>query len=130
VQRHARARLIAVDQARIRCKCIEAGAFGGLPGKLAKAIRHRRPGPAAFGIAGTVAVAEAIGDPAQAAAIGHRYRHPVTARRHHVAKWRLVGDILQGNDQLSFDRASEAAQQHGAVGDVFPRGTGLGKALK
>ena len=89
MQRHARARLIAVDQAGIRREAGKAR----LRRRLLRQARETTPASPAtacrYGIVGVVAIAAAVGDPAASAAIGHRHRHLMAARRHHVAERRL-----------------------------------------
>ena len=92
MQRHAGAGLVAVDQARIRRKAVKPRLGRRLCGQRAKRCRHGRPRCAGFRIDAVVAIAAAVGDPAGAAAIGHRHRHRMAARRHHVAKRRLRHD--------------------------------------
>src|SRR5947208_4139854 len=60
VQGHARTRLIAVDQAGVRCKTVKAALVGCPPRQFAKAVRHRRPGFAALGIDAVIAIAAAV----------------------------------------------------------------------
>jgi hypothetical protein len=92
MQGHAGAGLVAVDQARIGRESSEAGMQGRLPGQIEERRRHRRPRLSSFGIVGVIAIAGAIGDPADLAAICHCHRHLMTARRHHMAKRRLLDD--------------------------------------
>src|SRR5258705_13808551 len=62
MQGHARAGLIAVDQAGIRSEPAKARMTSRQLGELAKRSRHRRPWLSRFGIVGVITIAAAIGD--------------------------------------------------------------------
>ena len=74
MQREPRARLVAVDEARIGREIGEPGLVGGGHCDAPERRRHGRPGPSAQRIKRIVAVAAAIRDPAARAAIRHRDR--------------------------------------------------------
>jgi hypothetical protein len=101
-----------------------------LLGEFAKRSRHHRPWLSRFRIAGIITIAAAIGDPAKIAAICHRHRHLMTARRHHVAKRRLHHDIAQVSDQIGFDRPRKSMQQNGTLSHRLLRGAHIGNAFK
>jgi hypothetical protein len=102
----------------------------GLVSQLAKHRRHRRPRRSGIGIVYIVAIAGAVGDPADPAAICHRHRHLMAARRHHVAKRCRSRDDAQRRDHIGFDRQCESTQQDGALRDRFLRGPQVGSTFK
>src|SRR3954462_7541986 len=117
MQRHPRAWLIAIDEARVRQEGFKAGAVGRLFRKLAKRSRHGRPGLSRFRIAAIVTIARAIGHPANAAAVRHGHRHLMAARSEHLPKRRLFEYRPDRRDQITFKWHGEAVQKHGAVSD-------------
>jgi hypothetical protein len=82
-------------------------------GQVFENLRHRWPGTVGVWISSGVSVAGLVGNPAGGAAVGHRYRHAVAARRQHVTKRRLVDYAPQLGDQLPIDGTGVRAQQHG-----------------
>ena len=90
-------------------------------GEFKEAIRHRWPRLTTLGIDAVVSIAGAVRDPAGGAAIGHRHRHHVAARRGHVPERRLVDDRLQRAQDISLEREGIAVQKHGAVGHDFAK---------
>jgi hypothetical protein len=121
MQGHPRAGLVAIDQAGVRRKAIEAALARRPQRQLAKRRRHRRPGFPGIGVDAIVAIAAAIGDPAGVAAIGHRHRHLMAAGREHMPERRLNDDLAQRREQITLDRPCKSAQQHGAIRHRFPR---------
>src|SRR5262249_57563350 len=77
--------LVAVDQARVGLEAGEPAGVGGAGGDVAKDGGQGRPGPPGRRIERVVAIALAIRDPAEAAAVRHRDRHRVAARADHLA---------------------------------------------
>ena len=57
-------------------------AGGRHAGQVVEHMRQGRPRPPALGIERRIAIAVAIADPAERAAVAHRHRHAQTARRH------------------------------------------------
>ena len=83
-----------------------------------------------MGIDAIITIAAAIGDPAGVAAIGHRHRHLVTARRGHMTERRLRHDLPQRRKQVGLKPHSEAAQQHGTVSHRFTRRLHIGNRVE
>src|SRR5258708_37357085 len=70
---------VAVDQASVRIVVGEAGLSSGAYGDVEERRGYRGPRRSGAGIHRVVAAAGAVGDPTEAAAVGHRGRHGVTA---------------------------------------------------
>jgi hypothetical protein len=71
VQGESRAGLVAIDEAGVGREAGESGCGCGAFCEVEEEWRHGRPGCGGVGVDGVVAVALAIGDPAEAAAVGH-----------------------------------------------------------
>jgi AraC family transcriptional regulator of adaptative response/methylated-DNA-[protein]-cysteine methyltransferase len=120
VQGEARCGLVAVDQAGIRHEACEACLLGCFACQAPEDLRHSGPCRAALRIVAVVAIARAVGDPADASAIGHRHRHLKAARCRHAAERCLGGDGIDRRHQCRIDGQRAAAQQHRAVAQHLP----------
>lgn len=112
VQRQARTRQIAVDQAGIGNEAVIAGGGGGLGGKRGERCRHRWPRLPRGGIDRVIAIAAPVRYPAVCAAVGHGHRHAQSAGRDQVSPWRCRRDPVYGVQQCQLYRRGEASQQH------------------
>jgi hypothetical protein len=126
VQGQARARLVAIDQARVRLEGLVTGGRGGGARQLEERFRQRRPRPAALRIHAIVAIPRRVGDPAQRAAVRHRHGHAEAARGGHVAKGRRCGHVLERGEQGLLTGRRMTAQDDRAGAQLFPplRGDG------
>jgi hypothetical protein len=84
MQRHLAASLIAVDQTGIAGKVVKAGLAAQLRASIGNTCGMAGQGRPFAGLP-AVAITMPVADPAQLAAITHRYRHGVSTRRLHLA---------------------------------------------
>jgi hypothetical protein len=110
---------VAIDEAGVGVVAGEAGFGGGAAGEIDKGFGHRRPRSGGRGIDRVIAVAGAVGDPAEAAAIGHGDGHGVSAGDDQVAEGRGGSDPVDAFDQCRRLGGGKAAQQDGAFFERF-----------
>src|SRR5260370_18429754 len=77
---------VAVDQASVRIVVGEAGLGSGAYGDVEERRGHRGPRHSSARIHRVGAVAGAVGDPTEAAAVGHRGSHGATAGRNPMSE--------------------------------------------
>ena len=130
MQRQFCARTIAVNQTGVGGKLRIAAGGGRRQRQFMKYGRHRRPGLIGYRVDRGVQIALAIGSPAQRAAVGHGDRHGVPARRDHLAKRRLTGDVGYRLQQRRGAFAGKSPQHHRAGGQrLLPR-WGIAKQIE
>ena len=127
MQAKTRVRVVAVDQTGFG-PVRQAG--DGIPEGDQRG-RNRGPWPAGFGMAVGIAVAGAVGQPAQRAAIAHPHRHGFAAAGHRGAvEWRL-GQQRQypvAQDALGGEVEMAGQQSHG--GEAITAAAGLDIRLR
>src|SRR6185437_4685636 len=77
-------------------------------------------------IDGVIAIAGAVADPTEAAAIGHRHRHLMSAGREQAAERRLLAHPAHRVQQIMLDRPRKTAQQQCALADRLARRQNVG----
>src|SRR5512146_1770970 len=108
MQRHPRAGLVSIDEARVRPERCKAGFRSGTLRKLGKGSRQGRPGPPALGVEPVVTIALAVGEPGRLPAVGHRGRHPLSAGSEHAPEWGRGNNLFDAGQQLPLERQGKA----------------------
>jgi len=111
--------LIAVDEAGVGLETRESAGGGGTCGELREESGHGGPRVAGFGIDFGIAIALAIGDPADFAAVGDGDGHAEATGRDHVAKGRSFGDGGDLREKARSVGCSEATEKDGAFAEGF-----------
>src|SRR5262245_60319769 len=93
MERQARTRLIAIDEACVGTKLRIAGFRCRGHRQIEEAVRHGRPRIASLGVYTVVAISTPIGDPSGSAAIGHGDGHRIAAGGGHVPERGYGGDV-------------------------------------
>ena len=86
IRREACAGLVAIDETGVGNEVRKAGCRCGASRQIQEGLREGRPRRLRLGIDGVVAIASAVGDPAERATVGHGDGHAEAAGRHHVAE--------------------------------------------